>query len=395
MTDVTTIPEGVWGISRIIEIAPRSFATAAQVQGIGVCHAHYPPLNAAKDGYTLPFAIVHFPYGPTGAPDADTRTLPQGSMSLTLGELTGVQRTNLRNQLEEWLTAYQFVDWDSQTVVKAAFDGSGYTLTTTLATVMRDVFRHMGHSTFRAKPAAVEDHNTEYTDDFSTDPSSRWTAHRSASPTWDSGNGEYDMNTASGDSWIRYSANNPGSIEHESQHTFFLNGRVSQDRHGVAIRLASAADDAYHLVAGNQADSLYLNRYNAGTRSTIATFTGYTMANDEFHTCRLAASGTAGNNVVLDAWDTNHGASKPGADPGWLGTDGTPDDTYTDTSVDRLDDSTHIYCGIGWQGQGGDWDTQCDWFKERALTDRSGASSLAGARGYLCGDVMKIGGITG
>jgi hypothetical protein len=87
---------------------------------------------------------------------------------------------------------------------------------------------------------------------------------------------------------------------------------------------------------------------------------------------RSAYTGTAGSNVVVDIWYQNHSTSKP-SDPGWIGVDGSPDETYTDTAADRLDDSTHLYNGIVWQGQGVDYDTRHSYYKQRAISDRGGA----------------------
>ncbi len=394
MADLTDLPEGRWGLSRIVETAPRVFTVAAILQRIGVCRqVSYPPLNAAKTAYTFPFAIVHFPDGVTGTPDADTRLVPNRLLNTTLGELTAAQRNALRTQLEEWLTGYSYIDWDNTQQVKAAFSAAGYDNTTTVKRVLLDVCRHLGLTAYRPRPAVFESHNTEYTDDFSTDPSARWTGILGATIAHDAANSEMDNNTNDTDAIAYYSANDPGSIEQEAQHTYFLDGRATKDYYGTAVRVDGSATDGYVAMASNQDDLIYVFRYLAGTRSTTGS-NAKTLAVDEWHTTRIAASGAAGSNVAMSIWDNNHGASKPSSDPGWYGTDGTPDWTVTDSSVDRLDASTHIKCGVGWIGGGVDWDNRASWFKERAISDRGGAIIGSLTRGKLINGILTSGRLT-
>ena len=233
--------------------------------------------------------------------------------------------------------------------------------------------RHLGLTASRPRPITVPLHNTEYTDNFSTDPSTRWTGYLGGTLTWDSGNSEIDGNMDNTDAALIYTANDPGSIEQESQLSFFLDGRATKDYAGVALRWDTAADDGYVFMASNQDDTMYWFRYLAGTRSTISSY-AKTLAVDQWHTIRIAASGAVGSSVSLAGWDTLPG-SKPGSDPGWYGVDGTPDGTATDSSVDRLDASTHLKCGFGWVGGGVDYDPQVCYFKERAISDRAGAGT--------------------
>ena len=110
MADLTDLPEGQWGLSRIIETSPRAFTVASIIQGLGECRVQYPPMLADYSGYAFPFALVHYPNGVTGTPDINTRLVPNRLLNATLGDLTSAQRTALRSQLEEWLTGYTFID---------------------------------------------------------------------------------------------------------------------------------------------------------------------------------------------------------------------------------------------------------------------------------------------
>ena len=371
MTDLADLPEGRWGLSRIIAESPLSFNVAAIVQGISVCKAYYPPLLADKSGYAFGFAIVHFPNGVTGTPNADTRLIPNRLLNTTLGDLTAAQTTTLRGQLEEWLTGYTYIDWDNTQQVKAAFSAAGYTAATTLKTVLLDVCRHIGLTTYRPKPIIPETHNTEYTDNFSTDPSSRWTAEMS-SATWDSVNSEYDLDL-SADTMLRYSANGPGSIEHESQVTNVAGTAGTNRNASVAARNENTGVNECYNVYENADGVLNLTRWNAGLRTVLSNPTGPGLSTGDFRTFRLASEGTVGSNVVLSGWYTTHGTSKP-SDPGWYGVDASPTFTYTDTSVDRLDASTNDQCGIAGRGTT-DYDTRHCYWKSRAITDRGGVAS--------------------
>lgn len=383
MTDLTDLPEGRWGISRIIEDEPRSFTTAAMLQGLGDCKAYYPPMTADKTGYTLPFAVVHFPNGITGTPDADTRLVPNRLLNTTLGELTVPQRNALQSNLEEWLTGYSYIDWDNTQQVKAAFSAAGYDGTTLLKRVLLDVMKHIGHSAYRPKPVLFESHNTEYTDEFGSDPTTRWTVELGGTPTWDSGNSELDFNTTGyAEHAYRYSANDPGSIEEEAQVTVARSATSTGRVAGPGVRWTSdGTNDGYGVTIAN--DDPILVTYLAGTRTNLSTYTGgLTWTSGYFHTTRLAASGTAGSNVVLDFWKYDHGSTSKPSDPGWIGVDGSPDHTYTDSGANRHDDSNDISCGIAGRGSGGsDYDTRHCYWKSRAISDRGGSTAAVDTDG--------------
>lgn len=362
--------DGRWGLSRIIVEEDGGFAVAAMRERLGAgVQAFYPPMTAAKDGYTLPFALVRIE-GAVGSTDADTRLIPDRLLSATLGDLTALQRQRLRDEFEEWLSGYEYDDWDGQRITKAAFSAAGYTLSTPLRRVFLDAFAHLGHSDYRAKPAVFESHNTEYLDNFSTDPTSRWTTLSGTVFAWDSANNELDFNTTVGFSAL-YSANDPGSIVHEAQITAKEATTAAVRSWYAAVRGYTTNQDCYTLFS-NGDDIFPLGRWNAASRTALTTFSVTERNADDFFTWRVAAEGAAGANVALSLWYSRHGTTKP-SDPGWIGVDNSPSFTYTDTAVDRLDDSTHLLGGIGGRLHATtDTNTRASFFKVRAISDRGG-----------------------
>lgn len=378
MTDVSRIEPGRWGFSRIISDGDGGWTThAMQAQLAPEISAKYPPL--VNGAYPVPYALVRLAGTLVAPATNDTVLLPRNLdlAELTLGRLTAQQRLNVRNFLETWI-AYQFTDWDGaiRSVPGLTPVVANYTSATLVRDVLRDLYRYLGHSADRPRPDTRETHNTQYLDDFSTDPATRWTAELNGG-TWDSGAAEYDLPAGLSDIGARYSANGPGSIEHEAQVTArWLTGMSRLV--GPAVRFATdGTDDFYgwNLVSDG---SLALYRWNAGARTTLeASSSVATMTVDDYYTLRLAAEGLDGANVTLRAWVADHNTSKPGAFA-WIGADESPTFTFAaDTSVDRLDNGAlHMHCGIGSRDPGVG-NTQHDWFGLRALSDRvAGGSSL-------------------
>jgi hypothetical protein len=212
-------------------------------------------------------------------------------------------------------------------------------------------------------------------DDFSTDPyggTPRW-VNQNGSAVWDSTNFELDVVTNGGTPpQIRYNTS-PGNLEQECQSTFAL--PASGERGvGPAVRINSSAVDYYGITV-EDVGGLFVNihRFNAGSRSTVFqnSFGTYTAGN--FVTIRIAATGAVGENVAFFVWLQDHGSSKP-SDPGWLGSDASPDwSPGSDSSVDRHDDSDDNFCGIGGrQGISTDYDTRHDYWRARNISDRGG-----------------------
>ena len=355
---------GRWALSRIIQEAGGGFTTAAMAQGLASqIHAHYPPLNATKTGYTQTHALVRL-LGAVGTPNADTDLLPDLALDASLG----AQAASVQALLESRCPRYRYIDWAKAVVGKPLIPVS-YTSGTLCAQVLADLWRHYEHSTSRPRPALGEVHNTEYTDDFGTDPTTRWTVEVGAW-AWDSTDLEMDVNVST-DGLFRYSANSPGSIEHEAQVTA-IGSSANNRLMGAATRVDNAgANDGY--LSWIHGAAVNLDRMVAGVRTTLTTGTPVTYTSGDWYSLRLSAEGGNGANVVLNFWITDHNATKP-ADPGWVGVVGTPDITYTDTDVARLDDSTlNLQGGIGGrQSDTSEFDTRHDFFKVRAISDRAG-----------------------
>lgn len=210
----------------------------------------------------------------------------------------------------------------------------------------------------------------ELSDNFDADSSADWTSDGFSAYNRDAANGELDQSSWDNFSQLRYSANPPGDIEHEAQVTLLSgSGRAV----GPGCRLYSG-DDNYGISLGSFGE-LLLFRHNAAARTSLTQFNS-THTNGNFVTVRMACEGGNGANVVISIWVVDHGASKP-SDPGWIGDDGAPDYTYTDSAASRLDDDTqHLYVGFAGRGFGG-YDTRCDYWKGRAISDRAGGGADA------------------
>lgn len=376
MADVTQIESGRWGFSRIVSDGGGGWTTHAMQERLAsAIAAKYPPL--VNGAYPVPYAMVRLAGHLVTPATNDTVLLPRNLDldELTLGDLTAAQRLNLRNFLETWID-YQFTDWDGSL---RSMPGMGtvvatYTAGTLVREVLRDLYRYLGHSASRIRSNQAEWHNTEYLDDFNTDPSARWTTQPGCTPgSWNSGAGEY---TFDGDNDVgrRYSANNAGSIEHEAQITSTVSS-VGSRAVGAGVRLRSGTHDGYGMSVAT-AGSTQIWKFVGGVRTGLYDAGAGSFAAGDWVTLRLAASGGDGANVALAAWVNDHNGTKP-SDPGWYGVDASPDHTYTDTAVDRLDDSTlHTDQGVVCRGNVSGNSTS-DFFKLRAIADRGGAAGGA------------------
>ncbi|HYE22753.1 MAG TPA: putative Ig domain-containing protein, partial [Verrucomicrobiae bacterium] len=212
----------------------------------------------------------------------------------------------------------------------------------------------------------------EFSDNFDTDPygSGRW-VNEMDNAVWDSANGELD--TANDNAVaIRYVANSPGSIEHEAQITAMLQ---TSRLVGPGVRFDNTGADSMYGMVLETTGQITIYRWNAGVQTTIANgSSGVTGTNGNFYSMRLAASGTVGGNVVLNAWVVSHGSTKP-SDPGWVGSDGSPNLTFTDTAASgtRLDGNQYSQAGIAGRAGVNVDDERHDYFKVRAISDRGGS----------------------
>jgi hypothetical protein len=199
--------------------------------------------------------------------------------------------------------------------------------------------------------------------------------NRSQTTAWDSTDEELDVAHVGAVTCVEYVANTPGSIEHEAQVTALSSASEPQVI-TAAVRIDGAGVDWYSVTIRQVTNLIRIHRYVAGASTEIYS-AALTITAGNFVTVRLAAAGAVGDNVVLSVWVTEHSTTKP-ADPGWIGVDGSPDFTYTDTAGTRLDASTHDACGIGGSSAiSADYDTRLCFWKSRAISDRSGGGSSA------------------
>jgi hypothetical protein len=394
------IPEpsagGRWALARIVTVASTlgsgvSFTTAASVERIATTRTHYfPPLRDDHTGYVNAWALVHL-VGPIGAVSGDVLLLPALTLDQTLNALTNPERNQLRTALESRCLGYSYTDNRGQAKTIAALSGSAWSSSTLYRDVLKGILGYSEHSDRREpRVSDAETHNTEFLDSFATDPSGRWTA-QIESATWDSGNSEYDVDLTGQAVLLEYTANTPGSIEHEAQVTTIAHATEPRIV-GAAVRIDGSLDD-YYAVGGDRAtDMLQLWRRQSGSVAEIfSSAVNFTGGN--FSTFRLAAAGAAGANVALAIWHTDHGVSKP-SDPGWNGANASPDLTFTDTGANRLDDSTHDGCGIGSDAATTqDYDTRHCFWKSRAISDRSTGSTITPGAGSaaLAGRALSLG----
>lgn len=376
--DVTNIVVGRWALSRPVQDSSGGWTTvAAQQQLAQRIRMYWPPRGVG--GVPLVDAVlVHGMGNLVPPPDGDTVLFPRDIISedQTLGDITAQQRQNWRDTLEAWLTGYTFTDYDGQVRIISAFSTvtAAYTLSTTFRQVARDIFKHFAHSVSRPRTSQPEVHNTEYTDNFDTDPfASRWVSERGGG-VHDAGNGEMDITMDNGP-MLRYAANSPGSIEQEAQVTGQGSPTaVSGDcLPGPAVRCEAGAITGY-ITYMFQGDLLVISRENANVRTDLYVASHATHTTN-FYTLRLSAEGANGANVTLNGWQQDHGSSKP-SDPGWFGDNGSSTTgAVVDSDVDRLDDaSVHLQGGIGGRASGAtEHDTRHDYWKVRAISDRAGA----------------------
>lgn len=373
--DVSNVQDGVWGISLIEKTTNPDgsidFTTvAARQRHATKVEMYYPPLNETKTDYTRPYALVRL-VGNVQPSNAETIVLPD--LAVRFNNLTLTQRNVLKTQLSDRFPAYQFRDYDGTIKSKQAISD---TITTQgdsmdMRALVTALYSYMGHSIQRPRAVAYEWHNTEYTDNFTTDTSANWTTYTgTAGFTYDSANGEMDFD---GDNNIGhyYNANNSGSMEHEAQLTGLNAGREL----GPGVRMQSGAGNYNgYGVTIDQFGNYQLWKVVAGTRTQLELVDMGVRGTTDWTTQRLAASGGNGANVVLNYWWTNHGTTKP-SDPGWIGVDASPNETYTDTAADRLDDSSlNLENGVLGRGNIGG-DSNSDFFKLRAISDRGGAAA--------------------
>lgn len=365
-------PTERWGLSRIV--AQDGWTSAAHVQGLAPeISAFYPPYNQVTASYTHPFCLVRL-RGTVGSPNIDTMLFPAGDSTTQLG----ANLASVVAVLDTAILPYRYIDYRRDQIGKARLSTGSYTATTTLGEIVRHVRHHFDASISRPRPQGVpRTHNTQHLDPFTSDPGATFTQ---VSSTWAHDNTNGEMDVALAGNWaMKYvgsSPTAPNHIEHEQQCSWFTGTGPADGVGGNGVRFSTSQYDAYVTnVYYGTADTINVRRIINGTASTLHTWTGLVMAPSVCVTTRMAARGAIGNSVILEYWYVDHGASKPGTDPGWIGVDGSPSYTYTDSDASRLDDSVHVQCGIGGHWQGIDYDTRHHRFKTRAISDRPGGAN--------------------
>lgn len=213
-----------------------------------------------------------------------------------------------------------------------------------------------------------------FTDNFDTDPfASRWALLRNCT-SWNSTDLDIDCTPDNGSINLIYNTT-LDSIDHEAQVTLRGPGSGSSLGPGPFVR----SDDS--LLQGYTAE--YVNYGGSGTSAIRirrvsddgpndfldeVSVSG-TFVNDQWVTIRMAAEGAVGGDVVLSFWVQLHGSGTKPSDPGWIGSNGSPDATYTDTGgAGRRNAATFTFAGIG--GGGTHPDSSNDYWKARDISAR-------------------------
>ena len=373
---------GRWCFSRVVTEdstlpgAKSINTTAAQLQGLGSgLNNYYAPYDKTNDRYFLPFALVNIS-GAIQSPSSDTIILPD--LTNSIRALSRSERTSLFNFITNSFGDFSFTDQSGTNRIKSAFNTSGYNLDTTINQILEDLFDHMEHGRAYGL-GSPEIHNTEYLEDFGTDPTSRWnTPAGNDGFGWDATNFEADFSLTGNDIFSVYSANNSGSLDHESQVTCQCHNGSERRVVGCCVRMYdNASEEGYAIWGDANASNVLIGERQAGASFSVLATQGTTTYTDgNFYTHTLAAEGTA--TVNLSGWHQDDGSSKP-SDPGWT-TSATPPTatiTHPDSSPDRLINATnHVDCGIASATAiAADYDTRHDYFKLRAISDRSGGAA--------------------
>ena len=382
------IKDGTWMISKIVSSQTWNstwYTTQALMDMVGKrVECFYPP-QISEGVFATEYAVCRSTKSEFINSSTDTIRIPSLSESISL---TSRQFATIEEKFPAY--SYQEKDRDTGVVIKSTFSrtrvsgGDGRDLVV-------ELFSQLGHSKSRDRVQVIEEHNTEHLNDFATDPGTDWIAE---GQTWvhDSANGEMDIQYVGGAPMFRADVDEPGSIAHESQVTF-LSGSGNNRGTGPSVRnFDEGSNHCYGLdVLGVVSAATTVSLIRSG--STVLASESPSAVTDGAHwwIMRIAAEGAVGENVALSVWYFDGGFSgtegKP-TDNGWLGDDGTPDFTYTDTAIDRHDETTSIQCGVsGRTPINSDYDTRTDNHKIRAISDRGGAAPAAPApirrRGWI------------
>ena len=187
-SEITLQSGGRWAISKIIRNVRGNWTTTVSQNKLApVIHNYFPPQNI--DGtYAGEYALVWLD-GNVKTPDADTILLPNLVLDDTLVKLSSVNQNTLKSNLGDRFPGYSYLDYKNEAISVADFDASLYDSNIPFKQVLQDIYKFLQHSSYRSKPVGETTHNTEYTDNYDTDPATRWTA-RLNTFSYDSVNGE-------------------------------------------------------------------------------------------------------------------------------------------------------------------------------------------------------------
>lgn len=222
----------------------------------------------------------------------------------------------------------------------------------------------------------------EYTDDFGAGHTAGDWTHHEDSATRDAVTDDFDFALTGADIVSVFNANNSGSLDHEAQITVLCHSGGEPIFVGPGVRMYDNASYACYGCWGNRSlDEFHIGKLTAAgnfisqNNSTVAG-----ISQGDYITMTLSAIDN-GSDVDLALYITNHGGTKPSSDPGWLTSPSVPsaEVTFTDPSASTpLNNATnHVDCGIaGDNAISTDYDTGHDWFKLRAISDRTGATVI-------------------
>jgi len=365
LCDMVSSPRGGSGGTTTILMRPPPLGARFQ--------AHY---CATKGRLVTPsVALMEIDYNGTSS---DVLGLDSASVLVFPDPITRVdslslaQRTRIKKILDTQFGAdYDYQNQAGSIIAVAKCDTSDLLLATYTVQTLLD--RLVEHLQIR-KPTGLEDmlpfsaHNTEYTDDFATDPFVSRFSEIGGSTDWayDSANEEIDFTSAAAATIARRDADT-GSNEMEAQGTYLLGTNTGYP--GPAARVRPSVTTGYFVEMETVGTgTVFYSKLVDGTYSNFAT-DAITLTDAVWITARLACE-VSGSQVNQSFWRTNHTSTKP-TDPGWIGADGTPDATAADTAANRILDADAQRGGC----QCNTDTTAADWFKTRAISDRTAAGA--------------------
>jgi hypothetical protein len=303
-----------------------------------------------------------------------------------LADLSAARRQRIRDGLLAAFSAgYTYLNQAGVLQTVGALDLSDVLTSGTLTggDMLARLSTYLAHREATGKEGVVEaPHNTEFLDDFATDPftGGRFSNVTANLWTYDGTNFEIDC-PGTGGAFIARRDSDVGSLDMETQGTILLPSDAGAGYPGPSARNRPSADTHYALeVETSGTGTVYYIRRVAGANTDLGGSDALTFTDSVWCSVRLATQ-TNGAQVDLSVWRLNHTGTKP-ADPGWIGVDGTPDATLAggDTNAARILDSDAQRGGVVQTNAAA---TSTDWFKVRAVSDRGGAGAFLARAPYV------------